>query len=233
MNSDKKTAKLAGLFYLVVAIIAPYGLMYVPSKVIVWGDDAATARNILANEFLFRTGIAVNLISQVLMILVVWFLYRLLKQVNEHQANLMAALYFVAIPIGFIANIFKITALIILKGNILQSLKPTQLHDLAELFLRFGSYGTEMVQLYWGLWLLPFGILVYKSGFIPRIFGVLLVINGIAYIVLCLVFLLIPQYRTIINQFTMPFLFIGELPIIFWLLIKGVKLQASASPKAI
>jgi len=232
MNLNKKTAKLAGLLYLILAIIAPYGLMYVPSKIVVWGDAAATANNILANEFLFRTGIVSNLIGEVIFMFLVLVLYRLLKQVNEHQAKLMVALVIVAIPIAFLANVFKITAMVIFKGSILQSFEPAQMNDLAELFLRFGSYSAQMVQLYWGLWLIPFGLLVYKSGFIPRILGVFLLINGIAYIILSFSFVLLPGYLSIISKFAMPFLFLGEIPIILWLLIKGVKTQVLASPKA-
>ncbi len=232
MNSNKKTARLAGLLYLALVIIAPYGIMYVSSKIVVWEDAAATAKNILANQFLFRTGIVSSLISEVLFLLVVWVLYRLFKQVNEHQAKLMGALVIVSVPISFLGNVFKITALVIFKGGILQSFEPEQLHDLAMLFLTIGSYSSQMVQLYWGLWLIPFGLLVYKSGFIPRILGVFLILNGIPYIILSFTFLLLPGYRTVVWQFALPFLFIGEIPIMLWLLIKGVKTQVLASPKA-
>src|SRR6185503_18686548 len=95
--SLKKTARLAGLMYLLMGIPAPYALIYVPSKIIVHGDAAATANNILANEFLFRTGIVSQLISQTLFIFLVLVLYGLLKQVNEHQAKLMVALVIVSI----------------------------------------------------------------------------------------------------------------------------------------
>jgi len=231
MNSQKKTARLAGLLYLILAIMGSYGLMYVPSQIMIRGDAAATANNILANEFLFRTGIVSDLISQVIFLLVVWVLYRLLKQVNEHQARLMSALVIIGIPIAFLANVFKITALMILKGGILESFEPKQIQDLVAMLLKTGSYSTQMVQLYWGLWLIPFGLLVYKSTFIPRILGIFLVINGIAYIILSFTFLLFPDYQTIVFKFSMPFLFLGEIPIILWLLIKGVKTQVLVSPK--
>ncbi len=223
LNSLNRTARLAGLFYLLVAIIAPFGIMYIPAQTIVWGDAAATANNILDHEFLFRSGIAIRMIVQVLMLLVVWYLYRLLRQVNTHQARLMVLLYIVAIPIGFLVDVFNVTSLALYKGIILQSFNPEQLHELAILFLTVGSYDTQMVQLFWGLWLLPFGLLVYNSGFIPRIFGVLIFINGIAYIMLCFTFILFPDYLSIVNKITLPLLFLGEIPIIFWLLIKGVK----------
>ncbi len=128
-----------------------------------------------------------------------------------------------AIPVTFLANIFNLTALKLVKGGIWQSLEPEQLNDLAEIFLRMGSYDTQMVQLFWGLWLIPFGLLVYKSGFIPRILGVFLILNGIAYIIQSFTFVLLPDYKSIVSQIAMPFMFLGEIPILLWLLIKGVK----------
>ena len=138
----------------------------------------------------------------------------------------MGAFVIVAVPVAFLINVFKITALMILKGSVLlQSIEPGQTHDIAAILLKTGSYSTQMVQLYWGLWLLPFGWLVYKSGFIPRIFGVLLILNGIAYVILSFTFILFPESQTLVSKVTMPFLFSGELPIILWFLIKGVKEQ--------
>ena len=225
VNSPKKTARFAGLLYLMSVIIFPYGLIYVPSQIMVSGDAAATANNILANEFLFRTGIIGNLIGGVIFVLLVVVLRRLLKQVNEHQANLMGVLVIAGVPIAFIGEVFNITAFMILKGGILESTEPEQMHDLAAVLLKLGSYTTQMVQLYWGLWLIPFGHLVYRSGFIPRILGVLLILNGIAYMILCFTFLLLPDYQTIVVKIATPFLFLGELPILLWLLIKGVKVK--------
>ena len=230
-NSLKRTARLAGICYLLVALIAPFGIMYVPGQIIVWGDAAATATNILNRELLFRIGIADRMMVEVMMLLAVWYLYRLLKQVNEHQARLMVIFYIVAVPIGFLINAFNITALVLVKGQILPGFSPEQLNDLAELFLRTGNYDTQLVQLFWGLWLLPFGMLVYRSGFIPKIFGILIFINGVAYMVLTFTFVLIPEHTSLVTKITMPFLFLGEIPIIFWLLIKGVRTKPVANSK--
>ncbi len=228
MNSDKKTARRAGILYLILALTAPYGIIYVPSKIIVWRDAAATARNIIEHEFLFRTAIVSDLFNQVIFLFLVMVLYQLFRQVSRSQARLMVALVLVSIPIVFLVNVFKIAALIIIKGGIWQSFESGQLHDLGEIFLRVGGYGIQIVQLYWGLWLLPFGMLVYKSGFIPRILGIFLFINGLTYMIMCLTFLLFPGYLNIVSQLAMPFLLLGEIPIIFWLLIKGVKTPAAA-----
>ena len=231
MSILKRTARTAGVLYLLVAIIGPFGMMYIPSQIIVWNDAAATVQNILDHEFLFRSGIALRITIQVLMLLVVWFLYQLFNKVNKPQAKLMVILYIVAVPIGFLANVFNFTALAICRGDILQSFSPERLNDLAELFIRVGSYDTQLVQLFWGLWLLPFGLLVFHSRFIPRIFGVLLFINGIAYIILCFSIVLFPEYKSIVYKVSLPFLVAGEIPMIFWLLIKGVRTKASIVPK--
>jgi Domain of unknown function (DUF4386) len=224
MDSTKKTARLAGILYLALVILAPYGMMYVSSKIMVWGNAAATAKNLLANQFLFRTGVASNLISEVLLILIVWVLYHLFKQVNEHQAKLMAILAIVSVPISFLGNVFKITAIKVFKGGLLQSLEPGQINEVGMLLFTMGSYATQMVQLYWGLWLIPFGLLVYKSGFIPKIFGIYLYFGGAAYVILSFIFVLIPEYRSVAFNFAMPFLF-SEIAIMLWLLIKGVKVK--------
>lgn len=228
MITLKRTARIAGILYLLVAIIGPIGLMYIPSQIIVWGDAATTANNMLEHEFLFRSSIALRIVVQVLMLLVVWFLYRLLKRVNEHRARLMLIFYIVAVPTGFMVNGFNITALAICKGDIMASLTPVQLYDFVELFIRVGSYETQLVQLFWGLWLLPFGLLVYKSGFIPRIFGIYLILNGIAFIVLSFTFVLFPAVKSIVYKIALPFFF-GEIAMILWLVIIGVKVKQKDS----
>ena len=223
MNSNKKTARIAGLLYLILAITGAYSIMYVPSQIIVRGDAAATANNLLANEFLFRTGIVSSLISSIIFVFLVLVLYRLFKQLNEHQAKLMFAFVIVQIPIAFLIEAFNITSVMILKGEVLKILELNQKQDFAMLFLKVHNYGTVILEIFWGLWLIPFGQLVYKSGFIPRILGVLLITGGIGYIIESLSFLLFPSYHSFVSQFTIVLYSIGELAMILWLLIKGVK----------
>jgi hypothetical protein len=222
MTSLKKTARLAGLLYLIVDITGFYSIMYVPSKILVPGDAVATANNILAKEFLFRTGIVSFLICNIIWVFFVLTLYRLFKQVNEYQAKLMLALMFVIIPIAFVIEIFDITSLMILKGEIMKGFEPEQKLDLAMLFLNMHRYGMVIFNI-GGLWFIPFGQLVYKSGFIPQIFGVLLIIGGIGYMIESLAFLLFPVYDSIVLRYIGVSYGVGELSIMLWLLIKGVK----------
>jgi hypothetical protein len=225
MKENKKLARIAGVLYLFLAITGVYGLMYVSSQTQVRGDAAATAKNILTHEFLFRTGIAGNLISQTLYVFLVFAFYRLLKQVNELQAKLMVGLVLVSVPITFICESFQITALLILKGDVLKSFAPEQQQELAWTFLKMYGSGMLVVEIFWGLWLIPLGQLFYKSGFMPRILGVLLIIGGIAYLIQVFTALVFPEYRFFVNQFTEVILPISEFSTILWLLIKGVKTE--------
>jgi hypothetical protein len=221
--SLKKTARLAGLLYLIWVISGIYGIFFITSRTIVQGDAVATAKNILDNEFLFRTGIINDIVSNTIWVFLVLILYRLLKQVNERQAKLMVALVIVQIPAVFIMEALNITSLMIFKGEILNSFELSQRQDLAMLFLKINDNGTLMLEMFWGLWLLPFGLLVFKAGFIPRVLGVFLILNGIAYIIPCLISVLFPGHQAMVMTFAMPFWILGEVSITLWLLIKGVK----------
>ena len=225
MFTLKKTARLAGFLYLLLIITGVYNIIYLSSKIIVKGDAATVANNILSNEFIFRTGIISDLISNIIFVFLVLALYRLLKQVDEHRAKLMVALVIVQIPAVFIVEAFNITSLMIFKGEIFKTFELSQRHDLAMLFLKINSNLTLTLVVFWGLWLMPFGLLVYKSRFIPRIFGILLIIAGIAYMNDSFVTLLFPSYSEFVKQPTLLLVAIGEISITLWLLIKGVKSQ--------
>ncbi|MBI5473793.1 MAG: DUF4386 domain-containing protein [Ignavibacteriae bacterium] len=226
MNSMKKTARLVGLLYLVWIISGLFGLMYVPSKIIVREDAVATANNILANEFLFRTYIVNGLLSITLWVVIVLLLYRMLKPVSERQAKLMVALVLVQIPTEFVMDAFNITSLMILKGEVLKTFDLNQRQDFAMLFLRINDYGILALELFWGLWLLPLAILVYRSRFLPRFVGVWLMVNGIAYVVLSFTSLLLPQYRDTVFTISFPAM-LAEVVFMLWLLIMGAKPQPS------
>jgi len=229
MNTPKKTARRAGALYLIWVITGLYALIYVPSHTIVQGDVAATANKMLANELLFRTSIVNDIISAAIWVILVFMLYRLFKQVNERIAKLLVALVIVQIPVAFVMEAFNITTLMIFKGEILTTFEPRQRQDLAMLFLKINDYAMNTLVMFWGLWLLPFGQLVYKSGFIPRIFGWCLFIGGIGWIIDSVTILLFPTYSPFISQYVMITGTIGEIPIMLWLLIKGVKVSEMKS----
>lgn len=233
MESNKKTARIAGLLYLFLAITGAYGIAYVPSKIIVTGDILTTANNIMTHEMLYRIGILCQLICQTLFVYLVLTLYRLLKEVNKNYATQMVALVIVSVPIAFVNTLNQIAALILLKdANFLTTFQPDQLNTLVMIFFNLYEQGIIIVQIFWGLWLLPFGLLVYKSSFIPRLIGVFLILGGIGYVVASLTNFLYPQYGLIVDNIaTIPSM-IGEFSIILWLLIVGVKNQQPSTVAA-
>ena len=231
--SQSKAARTAGILYFLTALIAPIGLMYVPGMLIVTGDAAATAERIRASEWLLRLGIGAELIPQIIAIFVVLALYRLFKPFDKNQAVLMVILGgLISIPIMFLSVLNEIAALILVSdADFLSVFSRRQLDALAYLFLRLHGQGLVLASIFWGLWLFPFGMLVIRSGFIPRVLGYLLMIAGIGYLASSFTTLLLPQYGELVGQITMA-LYFGELPIIFWLLIWGTRLKPSPSPTA-
>ena len=136
----------------------------------------------------------------------------------------MVVLLLVQIPMSFLIEGFNIISVMIAKGDLLKSFGPAQRQDLVYLFLKMHTVGLMILAIFWGLWLIPFGQLVYKSGFIPCIFGVLLIIAGIGWIVESFTYVLFPAYHSLVSQYTSVVCSIGELPVIFWLLIIGVSI---------
>jgi len=229
MHPTGKAARIAGVLYLALAITAPFHLIYIPRALIVTGNATATANNILTHETLFRFGIVAGLLDPVTFIFVVMALYRLLSGVNKAYASLMAILALVSVAVGFVNVLNHIAALTLFRGgDFLAVVDKSQLDTLAMLFLHLHGQGNVINEIFWGLWLFPFGVLVMRSGFLPRILGVLLIVNCCAYLAQSLTSLLLPSYAGIVAQWTFPALF-GELWIMLWLLIKGAKVPAEAT----
>jgi hypothetical protein len=223
ITSTKKAARVAGLLYLVTCIPAPFSLLYVPGKLVVPGNAEATARNILASEWMLRLGIAGQLVSAIAFLFAVRALHRLLQGVDKRLASLMVTLFVISIPISCVNALNDIAALILVRGaDYLSVFSEPQRHALAMVFLRVHSQGLLVAQIFWGLWLLPFGVLVYRSGFLPRFLGVLLIINGCAYPIQSFTSFLLPQYAGLVYRVTLPAL-LGEAVALLWLLIRGAR----------
>lgn len=233
MHASRKTARIAGMLYLLVAITGAFSIMYVPETLVVPGNATATAEKITSSELLFRAGIASGLICQITFIFLVLALHRLLKDVDHAYAAAMVALVLVAVPIAFLNMVNNLAALVLLSGaEFLSAFTTTQLHSMVMLFLRLHEQGIVVVQMFWGLWLFPFGVLVFKSRFLPRALGVLLVIACFAYVTDSLTSLLLPRYKDVVSSFTAGPAGLGEFAIMLWLLIRGVKTPAdSAVPR--
>jgi hypothetical protein len=223
MNTLKRNARIAGFLYLLMAVTAPFSLMYIPGKLIIWENAAQTASNILASQTLFRLSIIGELLSAVIFLFLVMVLYRLFSNVDKNLSRIMAGMVLASVAITFVNDINDIAALVLIRGGeFLSAIEKPQRDALAMLFINLHGQGHFVNEMFWGLWLFPFGILTMKSKFIPQIFGILLLINGLTYIVLSLTWLLKPEYGNLFTKITMPALF-GELWIILWFLIKGVR----------
>jgi len=228
MSFTKDPGRLAGLLYLLASIPGFFALLYVPSKIFVHGNATATANNIAAHEMLFRLGIAADLIGQALFIFVALALYYLLKGVNPRHALLMLTLILVAIPIAFVNELNSIAALVLARGaDFLSVFDKPQRDALARLFLDLRGGGFDVAGIFWGLWLFPLGLLVYRSGFLPRILGVLLMIACWAYLANSFTSLVLPRYEVMVNRWISP-LQLAEMVFMLWLLIKGARPRAMA-----
>lgn len=229
MNPTDKAARIAGVVYLSMILTAPFSLIYVPAKLIVRGNASATADNILAHETMFRLSIIGDLVGQVIFICLVIALYRLLSGVSKTWAGLMVAFVLVSAAVGFLNALNNIAALSLFRGGeFLTVFDKPQRDALAMLFLRLHSNGHFINEIFWGLWLFPFGLLVFRSGFLPRFLGIWLMINCFPWLILSVTALFFPAYYDPIFRFSQPVLF-GELAIMLWLLIKGAKVPGTAA----
>jgi hypothetical protein len=185
-------------------------MIYVPAKLIVWEDGIATAQNLVAFEYLFRFGILTSFLVQLINILLVLVLYKLLKPVSKNAAVLMAVFFLVSVPISMLNELNHLAAL--------QFAHHVTEWQAMMLCLHLHKYGMNIASIFWGLWLLPMGYLVSKSGFLPKFLGTLLIIGGLGYLADVLIFVLFPESKIMIGQYT----FMGEVLFPLWLLIKGV-----------
>ena len=213
-------ARVAGALYLFANILAPFTLLYLPSRFIVRGDPAATASHIMASESLFRFGIVGNLFTFTANIFLALALFQLLKVAGGNMAALMVILLLVGVPIAMLNELSQLAVLQLLSGGVyLKAYTTDQLQAAAYLLLRSHDHGLLIAHIFFGLWLLPMGYLVFKSRFIPRFVGLLLVIAGVGYVVQS--FGIFLGYSVNIIMFTG----LGEAVFLLWLLIRGVNAQ--------
>lgn len=206
MKSKMNIGRKAGLWYLMLIPLGVLGILFVPAYFLVEGDIAATMQNIAAEETLFRLSIVSSLATQVVQIFVVLTLYRLFKHVDRRMATFMVISILIAVPIAML-NELNYFAVLESLGN----------GEQVELFLSLHSMGIFIAQIFWGIWLFPMGYLAYKSGFIPKFIGVLLIIACFGYLIDSIVVFLNIDLGFVFSDFT----FLGEIAIVLWLLIKG------------
>jgi hypothetical protein len=224
MTSTRNPGRVAGLWYLLLVVIGPLRLIYIPSKLFVHGNAAATANNIAAHERLFRLGIAADLIGAVVLVVLALAFYQLFKGVDQYLAVLVVILGGVMPAlIYFVGVVDDFGALTVVRGaDFLSAFDKPQRDALAMLFLRLRDHQNTAAEILWGLWLLPLAVLVYRSHFMPRFLGVWLAINGCAYVVLSFTGILLPQYQNKVFLYAQP-AFFAEIALMLWLVIKGAK----------
>jgi len=221
-TSPQVYARTAGVLYLVIIVIGFWSEFFVKGNLIVSGDATATANNIMAHESLWRLSVAGQLIELACAITVTLILYVLLRPVNRNLALLAAFFNLVSIAVEGITRLSLFAVVLLLGGaDYLEAFEPQQLQGLAYLVLRLDSYGFGISLLFFSFRLSLNGYLIFRSGYLPRTLGVLLILGALSYLTNSLVLFLAPTFANMIFPI-LALAFIGELSLSLWFIVKGV-----------
>ncbi len=224
-DSRKKTARLAGVIYLIVVISGIFSLLYVPSQLMDWESNANTVSNIQASQLLFKLGAVAEITCYVAFLFLPLVLFKLFQKINNEISILMVLLVVVGAAISFVAIPDKFNVISLLTSE-QQSTNFLGLQLEQHVMLALESYYNVILiaQVFWGLWLFPFGYLVYRSGFLPKILGIFLMLGCFGYLTEFLGEIFIDNYfDTLLSDIAGIPSAIGEIGICLWLLIAGVK----------
>ncbi|HMF62457.1 MAG TPA: DUF4386 domain-containing protein [Edaphobacter sp.] len=224
MSATLNPGRVAGFWYLLLVVIGPLRLIYIPNKLFVHENATATINDIAAHEWLFRFGMVGDLVGAVILIFLVLAFYRLFEGVDQYLAVLVVTLGGVMPALIYFVNVVSDAgALMIVRGaSFLSVFDKSQRDALVMLLLRLHDHQITSAETLWGIWLFPLAILVYRPRFLPRFLGVWLIINGFAYVIMSFTELLLPQYQDKVFTISQPALF-GEIALMLWLVIKGAK----------
>jgi hypothetical protein len=223
MRSTRQQARYAGVLYLFMCVTGLPGLVLIPKALIVTGNAVATAEHLRASASLFRWGIASELFHQVVFVYLALALYDLFRSTDRGLATRMVVLVAISVPIMFVSTVFELAASILVGAPpFLATFTRGELDSLAYLFLRLHGEGIGVVDVFWSLWLVPFGLLVWRSGFLPRALGVLL-FAGAAGAMIGAVTSVLPMLSSGFVERLGQILALGELPIIVWLVFPGAR----------
>ena len=225
---SKATARVAGVLYLLSGLSGVYSYVYLPTAFIVPADGRATAARIASRPIAYNLGIVADIVGQILLVWCVLALYALFRDTNRSHARLMVVFVVLAAAVQF-ANAFNLLApTVLLSGtDYLSPFSAPQVDALALAFLRLRVTGMLVTQVFWGLWLLPFGLLVMRSGFIPRILGAALIVAAAGYLLATASYFLIPVHGHIVTHVALPVGGAAETAMIVWLIVKGVRSRAA------
>ena len=230
-EATKRLARLAGGVYVLLGLATAFGFYHAP---LVQGDLHAIGHDLIKSDLRFRLGVVTDVLSTMLSVPLALLLYELFKPVHRTQATLMALLLVAAMPISFVVALNYVAAQWLLSGApVVAAIPNAQREALGMLFLRLHTHGVLAVEIFWGLWLLPFGLLVMRSRFLPRVLGILLIIGGVAYVAHSITSLLLAGQRIVLyERVTMLARAAAEFPIMLWLLIKGADARTVRSSAA-
>ncbi|MEO9474100.1 MAG: DUF4386 domain-containing protein [Cyclobacteriaceae bacterium] len=222
MTPINKTARTAGLLYLILIIAGIISLAYIPS-LLIRKSAAETFESITNAELLFRVGIVSAIVTFLVYILLPLVLYKLLHQVHEVYARLMVIFVLVSVPISFVNILNKFSVLTLInKPEYLEKLGAVELQTQVMFHIHSYNNGLEIAQIFWGLWLFPFGYLVYKSGFLPKLLGILLMAGCFGYLITFFGGFLYSDFnKTMVSDIVGYPAPIGEIGTCLWLLIMG------------
>lgn len=223
MTSRRRRARVAGALYLAVAVTGGFSMLYVPT-LIVAGDAAATFRNIAASEGLFRLGLVCGLACQALFVFLGVALQGLLEEVDRAKARLMAGLVITGAAVAFLNMLNQVPALMVVSGApVLNGMAPADQQSLAMAFLALHAEGIVLAKVFFGLWLIPLGLLIVRSGFLPVVIGWMLVVGGVGYVIDVLAHFLLPQVAVTLTPIATAPSGLAEISLILWLLVKGAR----------
>ncbi len=230
MNTSKKTARIGGFLFLILIVCGVFAEFYVRRKIIVHGDPVATGNNIITNQWLFQLGIISDLIMSTVFFFFAMVLYFLFKPVNIKLAQVMVLCVVIAVSILCVNTLNQVAALLLMSGEgYLKVFEKNQLQGLVTFFLQLHSKGYAIGQIFYGLYLFPLGYLVYKSGFLPKIIGVFLMLGCVGDLISFFTTFLFPGNNSIILQnITVP-ADMGEISLCLWLLLTEVKIPEMKS----
>lgn len=224
MNYSRKTlTHLAGLAYFIVVIAGVFSLMYVPNELFDYQDPTKTYTNLNQNILLFRFDIVANIICYLAFMVLPLLLYKVLKPVNLIMSQTMVLLALMSIPISLVSVMHKLDILDLLTDPVVKNLySEDSIRSQVFFHLKQFNNGVDMVAIFWGSWLFPFGYLVYKSEFLPKILGILLMVGAIGYIINLFGKILVENYYDLgFGTYLSIPSSIGEIATCFWLLIMG------------
>jgi hypothetical protein len=225
---SNRTARLAAaLFFFVCVPLSIWESSYVHSKIFVAQDPATTASNLLSNEFIFRTSIVTHLLGTFIFTLMALLFYRLLRPVDKHLSRLMVVPILAQLPIVFIFEALNFTALMTIKAEVRPTFDVVQQQEVAYLLLRIHRYGFGADKIIFGLYFIPFGMLIFRSGYTPRIIAILMMLGGAGYVVDSCVYILLQRVDYLTLQSLKLYASACYSLALLWILIKGVRDQSN------